>query len=247
MSYSVVAISPYKPLLIYILYLLQQMNNTKTNFLQAVRATETYETLERLPLSNQIENGFITVSDKWIVRFHTIFDNTDNEIKNSLKRQQAEVEAELEETKDELYKEELESLNTQLCNMVRKADKQESLNEYGIQLNSVEELNQMVSEIVRANKKTIWWIIYLLGWALEIDGNTIQKTHSDYNRIRLYTKEKRDNPKDWIIKNIKDGTTVKLKDYIENPDYKPEDYEVIREKELEEVSVKDYLKKKAGL
>lgn len=223
------------------------MNNTKTNFLQAARATETYETLERLPLSNQIENGFITVSDKGIVRFHTIFDNTDNEIKNSLKRQQAEVEAELEETKDELYKEELESLNTQLCNMVRKADKQESLNEYWIQLNSVEELNQMVNEIVRANKKTIWGIIYLLGWALEIDGNTIQKTHSDYNRIRLYTKEKRDNPKDWIIKNIKDWSTVKLKDYIENPDYKPEDYEVIRGKELEEVSVKNYLKKKAGL
>lgn len=223
------------------------MNNTKTNFLQAVKATETYETLERLPLSNQIENGFITVSDKGIVRFHTIFDNTDNEIKNSLKRQQAEVEAELEETKDELYKEELESLNTQLCNMVRKADKQESLNEYWIQLNSVEELNQMVNEIVRANKKTIGWIIYLLGWALEIDWNTIQKTHSDYNRIRLFTKEKRDNPKDWIIKNIKDGTTVRLKDYIENPDYKPEDYEVIREKELEEVSVKDYLKKKAGI
>ena len=85
--------------MILLLVFITTMNNTKTNLLQAVRATETYETLERLPLSNQIENGFITVSDKWIVRFHTIFDNTDNEIKNSLKRQQAEVENEIEEHK----------------------------------------------------------------------------------------------------------------------------------------------------
>lgn len=101
-----------------------------TDFLKAVKATETFETVERLPLSNKIENGFITVSDKGIVRFYSIFDNSENEIKNSLKRQQVEVENELNNTADPLYKEELEDLNIQLSNIVRKADKQESLREY---------------------------------------------------------------------------------------------------------------------
>jgi len=222
------------------------MNNTK-NFLDVVKATPTFDTVEKLPLSEKIQNGFITVSDKWTVRFYTIFDDSNSNIKDALLRQSYEIENEMENTDNEIYKEELESLNIQLTNMVRNAHKSESLREYGIQLKSTDQLQVMVNEIVKADKRTIWGIVYLLGWPLEIDWKTIQKSHSNYERVRLFEREKKDNPEDWLVKNVKDGSTVKLKDYIENPDYKPEDYEVIRKKELEEVSVRDYLKKKAGI
>lgn len=243
-----VATSPYKSLLIYISIFITTMKQT-TDFLKAVKTTETFETVERLPLSNKIENGFITVSDKGIVRFYSIFDNSENEIKNSLKRQQAEVENELNNTADPLYKEELEDLNIQLSNIVRKADKQESLREYWIKLNSIEELKQMVNEIVLANKKTIGWIVYLLGWPLEIDWNTIQKTETKYNWIRLFTKEKKDNPRKWIVKNKVSGETVSLKDYIEDPNYKAEDYdrEPTEDQETEQEHLKEYFKKRAWL
>jgi hypothetical protein len=61
----------------------------------------------------------------------------------------------LNNTNDQLYKEELEDLNVQLSNMVKKSEKKESINEYGILLHDTAELDKMVKEIVRANKKTI--------------------------------------------------------------------------------------------
>jgi hypothetical protein len=107
----------------------------------------------------------------------------------------------------------------------------------------------MVKEIVRANKKTISWIIYLLGWAIEIDWNTIQKSHSDYTRVRLYTKEKKDDPKKGIVRNKISWETVSLKDYIEDPNYKAEDYdrEPTEDQETEQEHLKEYFKKRAWL
>ena len=226
------------------------MTNAK-NFLDVVKATPTFDTVEKLPLSEKIQNWFITVSDKWTVRFYSIFDDSNSNIKEALLRQSYEIENEMENTDNEIYKEELESLNIQLTNMVRNAHKSESLWEYGIQLKSTDQLQVMVNEIVKADKRTIGGIVYLLGWPLEIDWKTIQKSHSNYERVRLFEREKKDNPNDWLVKNVKDGSTVRLKDYLDNPDYKPEDYEVIREKELEdteeEESIKEYLKDKVGL
>lgn len=222
------------------------MKNTK-DFLATAKTLPTYETIEKLPISDKIQNGFVTISDKGIVRFYSIFDDSNSNIKEALLRQSYEIENEIENTDNEMYKEELESLNTQLTNMVRNAHKSESLREYGIELTDTDQLQVMISEIIKADKRTIWGIVYLLGWPLEIDWKTIQKSHSNYKWIRLFEREKRDNPEDWLVKNVKDWTTVRLKDYIDNPDYKPEDYETIVEKELEEVSVRDYLKNKAWL
>ena len=227
------------------------MNNTK-NFLEALASTPTFPEVERLPISNKIEWGFITCSADWIIRFYSIFDNSTKEITQSLLRQSDAVESELANTDNEIYKEELEALNQQLCSMVRNSNKSESLREYGIKLSNVSQLNEMLNEIVLANKRTIPGIVYLLWGPIEIKdkatGETItkQKSSSKYEWIRLFTKDKKD-PVKWVVK-LSDWTTVSMSQYLDNYDINPDEVRIEEGiEEIEQVSVRDYLKKKAGL
>lgn len=227
------------------------MTTTK-NFLEALASTPTFPEVERLPISNKIEWGFITCSADWIIRFYSIFDNSTKEITQSLLRQSDAVESELANTDNEIYKEELEALNQQLCSMVRNSNKSESLREYGIKLANVSQLNEMLNEIVLANKRTIPGIVYLLWGPIEIKdkatGETItkQKSSSKYEWIRLFTKDKKD-PVKWVVK-LSDWSVVSMSQYLDNYDINPDEVRIEEGiEEIEQVSVRDYLKKKAGL
>lgn len=227
------------------------MNNTK-NFLEALASTSTFPEVEQLPISKKISGGFITCSSDWIIRFYSVFDNSTKEITQSLLRQSDAVEAELANTDNEIYKEELEALNQQLCSMVRNSSKSESLREYGIKLANVNQLNEMVEEIIRADKRTIPGIVYLLWGPIEIKDKatgeviTKQKASTKYEWIRLFTREKKDTVK-WVVK-LSDWSVVSMSEYLNNYDISPEEARIEEGiEELEEVSVRDYLKKKAGL
>lgn len=221
------------------------MKNT-TNFLEALASTPTFPEVERLPISNKISWGFITCSSDWLIRFYSIFDNSTKEITQSLLRQSDAVESELANTDNEIYKEELEALNQQLCSMVRNSSKSESLREYGIQLKSTEELNKMLKEIIDADKRTIPGIVYLLWGPIEIKGETKQKSHSDYEWKRLYTKEKKDKVSSTV--KLADWTTVSLTEYLDNYDIDPDTVRIEEGiEEIEEDNTREYLRKKAGL
>ena len=227
------------------------MNNT-TNFLANVKATPTFPEVERLPISDKIEWGFITCSADWIVRFYTIFDNSISEVTQSLLRQSDAVEAEIANTKDEFYKEELEDLNKQLCSIVKNSSKNSSLQEYGIRLNSLEQRDEMLREIILADKRNISAIIYLLWGPVKIKNKVTgeyevkQKPSSKYEWIRVFTKEEKD-PVRGVVK-LADGSSISLTEYIDNYDINPDEVKIEEGiEEVEEASVRDYFRKRAGL
>ena len=155
-------------------------------------------------------------------------------------------------TDNEIYKEELEALNQQLCSMVRNSNKSESLREYGIKLANVSQLNEMLNEIILANKRTIPGIVYLLWGPIEIKDKvtgeviTKQKSSSKYEWIRLFTKDKKD-PVKWVVK-LSDWTTVSMSEYLDNYDINPDEVKIEEGiEEVEEASVRDYFRKRAGL
>ena len=227
------------------------MNNT-TNFLANVSATPTFPEVERLPISDKIEWGFITCSSDWIVRFYTIFDNSISEVTQSLLRQSDAVEAEIANTKDEFYKEELEDLNKQLCSIVKNSSKNSSLQEYGIRLKSLEQRDEMLREIILADKRNISAIIYLLWGPVKIKNKVTgeyevkQKPSSKYEWIRVFTKEEKD-PVRGVVK-LADGSSISLTEYIDNYDLNPDEVKIEEGiEEVEQASVRDYFRKRAGL
>ena len=228
------------------------MNNT-TNFLANVKATPTFPEVDRLPISEKIEWGFITCSADWIIRFYSIFDNSTKEITQSL------LEAirccwswDWLTLKDEFYKEELEDLNKQLCSIVKNSSKNSSLQEYGIRLNSLEQRDEMLREIILADKRNISAIIYLLWGPVKIKNKVTgeyevkQKPSSKYEWIRVFTKEEKD-PVRGVVK-LADGSSISLTEYIDNYDLNPDEVKIEEGiEEVEETSVRDYFRKRAGL
>lgn len=227
---------------------------TTNKFLAVAKATPVFPEVEKLPLSSKIKDWHITVSGDGIMRFYRYFDFTENEIKKSLKMQSASVEDEIANTKNEIYKDELKSLNRQLSQMVQNSSKTSSLEEWWIKLRDANDIVKIVNEILLADKRTIGGIIYLLGGPLTItdketeEVKTIQKNRKDYDWIRVYTKEMKDKVKG-VVK-LSNGDKVSVKEYLDNYDISSEDWVFengIEEEEMDSIQVREYFSRLAGL